>query len=178
MRRRVWEARYACLMDGWISHECQMGPLEALGNRHGEVGEVHVLVLGRREVHRRPAKERLHLHATEAARGAIAQDEAGDADHADAVREQFELAVRLAHVVEAHALTDRRPRACGELERAAADGRAVRRVALRQRRNVAHAVVCGELRLGVRWEVSVQLARACGAPHEARGEACRGAASA
>ena len=72
-RFRYKSACVGGVYDGWMDKPCcQMGPLEALGNRHGEIGEVQVLVLGRRKVHRRPAEERLHLHAAEAARGAVA----------------------------------------------------------------------------------------------------------
>ena len=116
---------------------------------------------------RRTSEERLHLDAADAALVLVADDEPSDGENALAVDEQLELAVLRAGVVEAHALADRRARARLEGERAAADGRAVRVVAVRLRRDLAESLV-GRV---VGRKVGVKLAGTVGTPHETSGEA-------
>ena len=116
---------------------------------------------------RRTSEERLHLDALELALAGGAEDEALDGEDALALDEELDLAVLLAEVVEADALANRGAAPSLEVERAAADGRAVRLVALRLGSDVAHGLVGGV----VGREVGVDLALAISAPHEAGREA-------
>lgn len=149
--------------------------LESLCNRHGKVGEEHILVLGSRKVGRGATEKGLHLHAPDATLRTVPEDQAINADDALAVSEELELAVGLAGVVELDALADGGPLAGGEGKGATADGSAVGGVALGEWRDVANALVGRELGVGERREIGVELASTVSAPHEAGREARRGA---
>ena len=149
-----------------------------MGDAHSELEPVKAIqsaaVRTLTETSRRTSEERLHLDALELALARSAEDEALDGEDALALDEELDLAVLLAEVVEADALANRGAAPSLEVERAAADGRAVDAVALGLGRDVADGLVGG-----VRGrEVGVHLARAVSAPHEARRPAAVVAAAA
>jgi len=77
---------------------------EAFGDGDGKVGEVGLLIPWRRPFSCVTAKERLYLHTTDAASLARTEHKTRDVYPALAINKEFQLAVFLTRVVEAHAL--------------------------------------------------------------------------
>ena len=119
---------------------------------------------------RRTSKEGLHLYTSDPASRPVPEDQALHGDHAPAIDEHLQLAVRPPDVVQSHALGDDGTPTRDELERPPADGGAVGRVAGR-RWGGAEGLVGGKRGR----EVGVQLTVAVGAPHESGGETGVGA---
>jgi len=112
---------------------------------------------------RAPLKS-LDLYAIDVASGVATKDKIRDLYLALSTDEEFNLAVRFAHVVEAYALRDGRPFVRLDIRRPATDGRAVAGVARREKLHVALNLVL----LEARREIGVHFACAFRAPHHSR----------
>lgn len=151
--------------------------LESFRDGDREVGEEDLLVFGGCELGLRATEERLHLHATDTACIAVAENEASHVDDALSVDPELKLAIRLSNVVETNALADSCPGPCCKLEGTAADGLAIGGVAVGVG-EAADLLVRGELApIGGR-EVGVEFAVSVCTPHDAGREACTGSATA
>lgn len=87
------------------------------------------------------AKERLRLDAPNPPLRSIPQHQSRHAQHALPIHPHLHLPVLAAHIVQPHPLHHGRPPPARKGPRAAADARAVRRVAVREGRDGAHALV-------------------------------------